>query len=47
MPKNTTQLYGLAAALTIGIVPFTLIFMSSTNNKLFGKAAQPSKGVSA
>lgn len=47
MLKRTTQLYGLAAALAIGIVPFTIIFMSSTNNKLFGEAAQRGKGISA
>lgn len=40
MPKNTAWLYGAAALLTLGIVPYTLILMSHTNNLLSAKAAQ-------
>ncbi|KAF4626910.1 hypothetical protein G7Y89_g11245 [Cudoniella acicularis] len=38
--NNNSRLYTLAAALTMGIVPFTLMFMAPTNNKIFRKAAQ-------
>jgi hypothetical protein len=32
------RLYGAAAALTIGIVPWTILAMNSTNQKLLAKA---------
>ncbi|KIW86766.1 uncharacterized protein Z519_12552 [Cladophialophora bantiana CBS 173.52] len=46
----TSQLplyYGSAAVLTLGIVPFTLIAMSSTNNKLMRHSEALSKNPSA
>ncbi|KAH7418806.1 hypothetical protein BKA64DRAFT_208632 [Cadophora sp. MPI-SDFR-AT-0126] len=46
LPKNCSQLYGLAALLTIGIVPFTFILMAGTNNKLSAKAKRQSGAVS-
>ncbi|KAH6667369.1 hypothetical protein B0J14DRAFT_704472 [Halenospora varia] len=46
LPKNCSQLYGLAALLTIGIVPYTLMFMLGTNNKLSAKAKRQSGAVS-
>jgi hypothetical protein len=30
----SSRLYGISAAVTVGIVPFTIIFMKSTNDKL-------------
>ncbi|KIW31000.1 uncharacterized protein PV07_02685 [Cladophialophora immunda] len=38
--------YGSAAVLTLGIVPFTLIAMSATNNKLIRHSDAASKGPS-
>lgn len=35
---NASALYGLAAVLTIGIVPYTLVTMTPTNNALIAKA---------
>lgn len=35
---NASILYGLAAVLTIGIVPYTFVAMSTTNNALLAKA---------
>lgn len=40
VPKASGRFYGLAALLTFGIVPFTLIFMARTNNALSAKAAE-------
>ena len=34
------RLYGTAALLTIGIVPWTLLVMSETNRKLIAKAGE-------
>lgn len=36
--RNTPTLYGTAAILTLGIMPYTIIAMSSTNNALLAKA---------
>ena len=38
--RPDADLYGLAAALVVGIVPYTLIFMRGTNNKLMARAAE-------
>lgn len=38
MGKNGTVLYGLAAILTLGIAPFTIVFMAPTNGRLLAKA---------
>jgi uncharacterized membrane protein len=40
VPKNSVALYSIAAVLTIGIVPWTIIAMMPTNNKLLAKAEQ-------
>lgn len=37
-PKNSIQLYCTAAILTMGIVPYTIVAMSSTNNRLLAKS---------
>ncbi|KAL4885448.1 hypothetical protein BJY04DRAFT_134518 [Aspergillus karnatakaensis] len=37
-PKNAVALYSAAAALTVGIVPWTLAVMVPTNKKLIGRA---------
>lgn len=37
---RNSRLYGLAALLTIGIVPWTLLFMNATNQKLLVKAEE-------
>jgi hypothetical protein len=37
-PKNSAQFYGTAAILVIGIIPYTLLAMSSTNAKLMARA---------
>ncbi|CRG86375.1 hypothetical protein PISL3812_03381 [Talaromyces islandicus] len=39
---NASILYGLAALLAVGIVPYTLTAMSSTNNALLAKAGSKS-----
>ncbi|KAJ9483998.1 hypothetical protein VN97_g9389 [Penicillium thymicola] len=36
--RNTTTLYGTAAILILGIMPYTITAMSSTNNALLAKA---------
>jgi len=36
--KNGTVLYGLAAILTLGVAPFTIISMAPTNRRLLAKA---------
>ncbi|KAE8149001.1 hypothetical protein BDV25DRAFT_141215 [Aspergillus avenaceus] len=41
-PSNGSSLYCAAAALTLGIVPYTLGLMISTNNKLMDKAESKS-----
>jgi len=38
VPKNSIILYSVAAVFTIGIVPWTIIAMMPTNNKLLAKA---------
>ncbi|KIN09011.1 hypothetical protein OIDMADRAFT_141184 [Oidiodendron maius Zn] len=38
VPKNSIQLYTTAAILTLGIVPYTLLAMQSTNSKLIAKS---------
>lgn len=38
VPGNKARLYGAAAVLTIGIVPWTLLAMNPTNQKLIAKA---------
>lgn len=40
MPKNSALIYSTAALLTIGMVPYTMIFMLPTNDKLTAKAEQ-------
>jgi hypothetical protein len=40
VPKNSFQIYSAAALLAIGMVPYTMIFMLPTNNKLMAKAEQ-------
>jgi hypothetical protein len=35
---NASVLYGLAAVLTVGIIPYTLAVMSTTNNAILAKA---------
>ena len=40
MPKNSFQIYSAAAFLTFGMIPYTMIFMLPTNNKLMAKAEQ-------
>lgn len=42
LSKNSTRLYSLAAVLTIGIVPYTISVMSTTNNRLLAMADQGS-----
>ncbi len=42
--RGNPQLYGLAALLTVGVVPFTLALMSPTNNRLLGMAARSGDG---
>lgn len=37
-PVGRTALFSAAAVLTVGIVPFTIVAMSSTNNKLLEKS---------
>lgn len=37
VPRNSTALYGTAAILTLSIVPYTIVTMSSTNNALLAK----------
>lgn len=37
---RNSRLYGLAAILTIGIVPYTLVAMNATNQKLLVKAEE-------
>ncbi|KAF9887102.1 hypothetical protein FE257_010596 [Aspergillus nanangensis] len=37
-PRNSPLLYGVAAVLTVGIVPWTLGVMMPTNNRLLAKA---------
>ncbi|RDW59114.1 hypothetical protein BP5796_12038 [Coleophoma crateriformis] len=39
---RSMQLYSIAALLTIGIVPYTILTMSSTNNKLLAKSKKAS-----
>jgi hypothetical protein len=39
-PRNAMQLYAAAAVFTLGIVPYTLITMNPTNNKLIEKAGK-------
>ncbi|RDW63638.1 hypothetical protein BP6252_11183 [Coleophoma cylindrospora] len=39
---RSMQLYSVAALLTVGIVPYTLLTMSSTNNKLLAKSKKAS-----
>jgi hypothetical protein len=39
-PRNAMQLYAAAAVFTLGIVPYTLLTMNSTNNKLIVKAGK-------
>ena len=39
-PRNRARLYGVAAALTIAIVPWTLLAMSPTNSRLSAKAEE-------
>jgi hypothetical protein len=36
--RNISALYGTATVLTLGIVPFTAVFMRATNNALVSKA---------
>jgi hypothetical protein len=43
VPKMSMQLYCAAAILTLGIVPFTIVAMRPTNNKLIEKAETSSK----
>jgi hypothetical protein len=38
LPGNKARLYGAAAVMTIGIVPWTLLMMNPTNQKLLAKA---------
>jgi len=40
VPKNSFQIYSAAAFLTFGMIPYTMIFMLPTNNKLMAKAEQ-------
>jgi hypothetical protein len=40
VPKNSVQIYSVAALLTIGMVPYTMFFMLPTNAKLTAKAEQ-------
>ncbi|KAE9377164.1 DUF1772-domain-containing protein [Stipitochalara longipes BDJ] len=40
VPKNSAQIYSVAALLTYGMIPYTAIFMLSTNQKLMAKADQ-------
>jgi hypothetical protein len=37
MAWNISTLYGTASVLTLGIIPFTVIFMRGTNNSLLSK----------
>ncbi|KAE8351137.1 hypothetical protein BDV28DRAFT_25113 [Aspergillus coremiiformis] len=37
-PRNSSSMYCTAAALTLGIVPYTFGFMAGTNDKLMDKA---------
>ncbi|KAH0558644.1 hypothetical protein GP486_004704 [Trichoglossum hirsutum] len=48
-PAHSVQLFSTAAILTIGIIPYTIIAMRPTNNKLLAKAEQEFdlKGASA
>jgi hypothetical protein len=49
VPKNSVLIYSTAALLTIGMVPYTIIFMLPTNDRLTEKAKQhvTSKGAVA
>jgi hypothetical protein len=38
VPKNSAQIYTVAALLTYGMIPFTALFMLSTNQPLMAKA---------
>jgi hypothetical protein len=40
VPKNSVQIYSAAALLTYGMIPYTMIFMLPTNDKLMAKAEQ-------
>ncbi|KAJ6108087.1 DUF1772-domain-containing protein [Penicillium sp. IBT 18751x] len=42
-PMSRTALFSTAAILTVGIIPFTVIFMSSTNDALIRKASVTSE----
>ena len=42
-PLSRTALFSTAALLTVGIIPFTIIFMSSTNGVLIQKASVTSE----
>jgi hypothetical protein len=42
--SNSARLYGVAAVMTIAIVPWTLLMMSSTNNRLLAKAKETGSG---
>jgi hypothetical protein len=37
LPGNKARLYGAVAVLTIGVVPWTILVMNSTNQKLIEK----------
>jgi hypothetical protein len=41
-PVSRTALFSTAAVMTVGIVPFTIVFMSATNDALLKKAASTS-----
>lgn len=40
VPKNSVRVYSISALLAIGVVPFTMLFMLPTNNRLIAKAEQ-------
>lgn len=42
-PLSRSALFSTAAIMTVGIVPFTIIFMSGTNDALMKKAAATSE----
>jgi len=44
LPSNSLMLYSIAAVLTIGMVPFTGLFMLKTNGKLMALAVAAKGG---